>query len=63
MALEMELATYKEKLPELAQHQGKYALVHGSNIVDVYGTYEDALKGGGTKVRTRTFHGEADPSR
>jgi hypothetical protein len=49
MALERELATYKSKLPELAQHEGKYVLIHGDDVVDVYTSYEDAMKEGYTK--------------
>ena len=47
MALETELATFKSKLPELrAEHEGKFALVHLDRIVDVFTSYEDALKAG-----------------
>ncbi|HLH16532.1 MAG TPA: hypothetical protein VKX45_04900 [Bryobacteraceae bacterium] len=46
MALERELQTYKQRLPELLQNEGKFVLIHGDDIVDVYGTYEDALKEG-----------------
>lgn len=46
MALETELATYQRNLPELKAHGGKFALVHGQELVGVYGTYEDALKAG-----------------
>ena len=55
MALERELATYKAKLPELKDQEGKFVLVHGSDIVDVFGTYEDAIKEGYQKF------GTADP--
>jgi hypothetical protein len=46
MALEKEFSVYRKKLPELAADEGKYVLIHGDEIVDVYGTYEDALKEG-----------------
>jgi hypothetical protein len=49
MALERELATYKNKLAELAQHEGKYVVIHGDDVVDVYTSYEDAMKEGYTK--------------
>ena len=55
MALEKELETYKVKLPELAAHEGKFALIHGTDIVDVYGTYEDALKEGYAKFKLEPF--------
>ena len=46
MALELELETYRRKLPELKEEEGKYALVHGETFVAVYSTYEDALQEG-----------------
>lgn len=46
MALEKELATYQEKLSELKQHEGKFVLIHDSEIVDLFSTYEDAIKAG-----------------
>lgn len=45
MALEKELETYSRKLPELKEHEGKFALVHG-DAVDVFASYEDAIKEG-----------------
>ena len=46
MALEKELETYRQKLPEMLDKEGKFALVHGSEIADIYASYEDALKEG-----------------
>jgi hypothetical protein len=46
MALEKEFETYKSKLPELREEQGKFALIHGETLVGVYSAYEDALKAG-----------------
>jgi hypothetical protein len=46
MALERELETYRQKLPELLADEGKFVLIHDSEIVDVFGTYEDAIKEG-----------------
>ena len=46
MALETELSTYRSKLPELHDQQGKFALVHGHDLIGVYGAYEDALAEG-----------------
>ena len=61
MALEREIETYKNKLPELAGEEGKYVLIHKDEVVDTFGTYEDAIK-----VRIRAFQalpvfGQADP--
>ncbi|HEY8020140.1 MAG TPA: hypothetical protein VIH93_03510 [Thermoanaerobaculia bacterium] len=47
MALERELETFESKLPELkAEHEGKFALVHQERVVDVFTSYEDAVKAG-----------------
>jgi len=46
MALEKELETYRTKLPELKEHEGKFVLIHEDTVEDVFGTYEDAVKAG-----------------
>jgi hypothetical protein len=45
MALDKELETYKSKLPELKESEGKFALIHGDEV-DVFDTYADAIKEG-----------------
>ncbi len=55
MALEKELQVYRSKLPELATEEGKYVLVHGEDLVGVYGTYEDAIKAGYEKFKLEPF--------
>ena len=55
MALEKELATYSEKLPERIPNEGKFVLTHDDQIVDVYGTYEDATKEGYSKFGLGPF--------
>lgn len=55
MALEIELATYRTKLPELQAQSGKFALIHGPDVVGVYGTYEDALNEGYQKFGLNPF--------
>lgn len=57
MALETELATYKSKLAELIanNNEGKFVLIRGENVVDVYGTYEDAIKEGYAKFGLTPF--------
>jgi hypothetical protein len=39
MALEKELATYKSKLPELKDSEGKFVLIHGEELVDTYTSF------------------------
>lgn len=55
MALEKELAVYKQKLPELAEQEGKFALIHGDELVDVYTSYEDAIKEGYNRFKLDPF--------
>jgi len=55
MALEKELAIYKSKLPELAGDEGKFALIHGDDFIDVYTSYEDAIKAGYTRFKLEPF--------
>ena len=55
MALEKELQTYKAKLPELVANEGKFVLIQGEEVVDVYGTYEDAIKAGYDKFKLGPF--------
>ena len=46
MALEKELQTYKNKLPELKKDEGKFVLIHDDDVVDTFTSYEDAIKEG-----------------
>jgi hypothetical protein len=54
MALERELQIYKERLADLRANEGKYALVHGDELV-VFDTYEDALRIGYEKYGLDPF--------
>jgi hypothetical protein len=45
--LKTEIETYnREKDRLVAESAGKFALVHGNDVVGVWDTYEDALKEG-----------------
>lgn len=55
MALEKELETYKKKLPELKQDEGKYVLIHGDEVIDTFTSYEDAIKEGYKKFQLEPF--------
>lgn len=48
MALEKELETYNRELQALLANEGdgKFALIQDDKVIDVFGTYEDALKEG-----------------
>jgi hypothetical protein len=52
---ELELATYKTKLPELLEHEGQFALLHGEEVVDFFDTYGDALKAGYKRFQLDPF--------
>ena len=55
MALEKELATYREKLPTWKEEEGKYVLIHGDTVVDFFAAYEDALKAGYQQFKLEPF--------
>jgi hypothetical protein len=55
MALEMELETYKQKLHELKESEGKFVLIHGNNVVDIFSTYDDAIKAGYQRFSLQPF--------
>ena len=55
MALEKELATYKDKLPTMKEHEGKFVLIHGEEIIDFFSTYEDAIKSGYQRFKLEPF--------
>jgi len=55
MALETEMETYAKKLPELKESEGKFVLIHGTEFVDVYTSYEDAVKEGYGKFGLEPF--------
>ena len=46
MALEQELAAYQKSLAGWSDQEGKYVLIHESEAVDFFSSYEDALKVG-----------------
>ena len=55
MALEKELETYKSKLPEFKDSEGKFVLIRGDQVIDIYTSYEDAIKGGYQKFKLEPF--------
>jgi hypothetical protein len=56
MALEKELETFRSKLSELnAAHEGKFALIHGEDVIDVFSSYDDAIKSGYSKFGLEPF--------
>ncbi len=55
MALEKELATYKSKRSELLANEGKFVVIHDSEVAGIWDTYEDALKVGYDKYGLSPF--------
>jgi len=55
MALDKELETYKERLPELKDQTGKFVLIHAETVVDFFAAYEDALKAGYQQFQLEPF--------
>lgn len=56
MALERELETYRSKLQELkAEHEGKFVLIHGTEVIDTFSSYDDAIKAGYQKLGLDPF--------
>jgi len=56
MALEKEMQTYNEKLQELkSEHEGKFVLIHGDEVVDTFSGYDDAIKAGYAKFGLNPF--------
>ena len=55
MALKKEMETYTAKLPELKQYEGKFVLIQGDTVVDVFSSYEDAIKQGYAKFKLEPF--------
>lgn len=54
MALEKELQTYQSKLPELKANEGKFVLIQGDQVIEVYNAYEDAMKAGYSRFGVNT---------
>jgi len=46
MALEREVETYHQKLPELLAHKGKYVLIFGDAVEGIFATFDEALDAG-----------------
>jgi hypothetical protein len=55
MPLEKELATYERELPRLLAEEGKFVLIHGEDVADTWGTYEDAIQAAYSKFGLEPF--------
>jgi hypothetical protein len=56
MALEREIETYRQKLPELLSNsKGKLVVIHGDDVIGIYTSLDDALKAGYEHVGGEAF--------
>lgn len=55
MALEKELETYQAKLPELKEHEGKFVVIQDDKVLDLFSSYDDALREGYRRFGTKPF--------
>ena len=54
--LTAELETYERQKQQLvAESEGKFVLIHGSEVAGVWDTYNDALKAGFEKFQLNPF--------
>src|SRR4051794_5392816 len=55
MALEREIETYRQQLPALLAHKGKYVLIHGSDVIGCYDKFDDAMRAGYEQFASEAF--------
>lgn len=53
--LDKEIETYNANLPTLIKSQGKFVLIKGDSVVDLFDTYGDAMKRGYDKFKLDPF--------
>jgi len=53
--LAKEYAAFKRHLPQLLLQEGKFVLVHGSDVIGVFDSYSDALTAGYEKFGLENF--------
>lgn len=53
--LKTELETFEAMKSGLLQHEGKFAVISGKDLLGVYSSYEDALKIGYEKCGLKRF--------
>jgi len=56
MALERELETYRNSLPALeGENEGRFVLIKADKVIDIFTSYDDALKAGYTTFGLEPF--------
>jgi len=55
MALEREIKTYQQRLPELLAHKGQYVAILGEEVIGIFPTFSTALEAGYERTLTDAF--------
>lgn len=55
MALETELATYKTRFDELKADAGRWVLIHGSEVIGTFSSYDEAIREGYKNFKLEPF--------
>jgi hypothetical protein len=53
--LQAELETFEQMKDRLLEDEGKFAVIHGSELIGVFSSYEDALKMGYQECKLDPF--------
>ena len=53
--LEHEITRYKENFESISKYEGRFALIKGDDEIEIFDTYEDALKAGYQKYAIEPF--------
>lgn len=53
--LQTELETFEQMKDRLLEDEGKFAVIHKTELIGVFSSYEDALKAGYQKVNLLPF--------
>lgn len=53
--LQTEIQTYRSRLPELLQEEGKFVVIQGDEVLGTFSAYEDALKFGYASCQLSPF--------
>jgi hypothetical protein len=53
--LEKELATYRDNLQSVLANEGKFVLIHDSEVAGIFDTYADALSEGYQRSKLDPF--------
>jgi hypothetical protein len=55
MPLEREMKTYREKLPELLDQEGRFVLIREDDLAGTFDTYADAIQAGYERFGLKQF--------